>query len=205
MTRRRGQKFVPTKSQIQDILKQYSSGIGSTKIAEKYQVCISVIRRILKENGIVMKRIFDADKPEIQNKIFEMYLDGFTHEEIRKECKVRHIGKILKQKYPGYENKKKKFLRKDIVDSFGYIKIRLDKDDPYFEMTRGNGYIFKHRYIMAQHLKRLLTTDEQVHHIDGDRSNNDISNLQLRTTYHGPGQKFQCCNCGSHNIKPVEI
>lgn len=34
-----------------------------------------------------------------------------------------------------------------------------------------------HRYIMEQVLGRTLSRDEVVHHIDGDRTNNDLSNL----------------------------
>lgn len=35
------------------------------------------------------------------------------------------------------------------------------------------------RYIMAKELGRELTEDEEVHHIDGDPLNNDVSNLQV--------------------------
>jgi DNA invertase Pin-like site-specific DNA recombinase len=37
----------------------------------------------------------------------------------------------------------------------------------------------EHRYIMEQYLGRELTRDEVVHHKDGDKSNNDIENLEL--------------------------
>lgn len=42
-----------------------------------------------------------------------------------------------------------------------------------------NGYIREHRYVMEQHLGRYLTPKEVVHHKDGDRQNNLISNLEL--------------------------
>ncbi len=47
-----------------------------------------------------------------------------------------------------------------------------------------NGYIVKsrtlqHREIMEQHIGRKLDKNECVHHIDGNRSNNNIENLQL--------------------------
>lgn len=35
------------------------------------------------------------------------------------------------------------------------------------------------RMIMEEHIGRSLDTDEQIHHIDGDVTNNDISNLQI--------------------------
>lgn len=41
------------------------------------------------------------------------------------------------------------------------------------------GYIFEHRYVMEQFLGRSLEKDEDVHHIDFNKLNNDISNLML--------------------------
>lgn len=37
----------------------------------------------------------------------------------------------------------------------------------------------EHRHVMELHLGRKLTKEEVVHHIDGNRKNNDISNLML--------------------------
>ena len=39
----------------------------------------------------------------------------------------------------------------------------------------------EHRKIMEEYLGRKLTRYEVVHHIDGDKSNNDINNLALMT------------------------
>lgn len=201
-------RFIPTDEQLVDILDSYKNGIGTTKISEKFNVATSVITRILKENNIIIKRVFTSDKEEVHQKVLQMYLDGFTQEEIMKECHIRRdsVNKILTKLYQGYEDKKRKFLRKDeIIDGNGYRKIKLDKDDTYYSMSRLNGYVFKHRYVMAKHLGRILEKKEHVHHIDGDRANNDISNLQLRTTYHGPGQTYKCNCCGSSDISPIEI
>lgn len=38
-----------------------------------------------------------------------------------------------------------------------------------------------HRKIVEQHIGRKLTTDEIVHHIDGNKTNNTIENLQVMT------------------------
>lgn len=63
--------------------------------------------------------------------------------------------------------------------SQGYRHIKILKDDPYYAMSSKRGYIQEHRYVMAQHLGRNLNSNEIVHHRDGNRLNNDISNLEL--------------------------
>ncbi len=46
----------------------------------------------------------------------------------------------------------------------------------------GKGKVKKeHRLFMEQYLGRPLRPDEVVHHIDGNRSNNTLANLQLLT------------------------
>jgi YHS domain-containing protein len=39
--------------------------------------------------------------------------------------------------------------------------------------------VSEHRHVMEQHLGRKLRTGEIVHHRDGDKSNNDIANLEV--------------------------
>lgn len=41
--------------------------------------------------------------------------------------------------------------------------------------------VSEHRWIMEQYLGRKLKPSELIHHKDGDRSNNEISNLELTT------------------------
>jgi len=37
----------------------------------------------------------------------------------------------------------------------------------------------KHRWLMEKHLGRSLLIDEDVHHKDGNKLNNDMSNLEV--------------------------
>lgn len=44
-----------------------------------------------------------------------------------------------------------------------------------------NGYVLYHRAVMENSIGRMLTDNEEVHHIDRNPHNNNISNLQLVT------------------------
>jgi hypothetical protein len=96
------------------------------------------------------------------------------------------------------------------VTKRGYVEVWIDKTDPFFVMARsittsGDGYVFEHRLVMAKYLKRPLLSSEEVHHINGHRSQNDIGNLQLRVKPHGTGVVYECADCGSMNICPKPL
>jgi hypothetical protein len=67
------------------------------------------------------------------------------------------------------------------INNEGYVLVYIDDDSPYFVMREQQNYIREHRYVMAKHLGRLLNDDEVVHHINGDKTDNRIENLQIMT------------------------
>jgi hypothetical protein len=83
----------------------------------------------------------------------------------------------------GYESKIKNKLDprvgSTIIDKDGYPQIYIGKNYPY--RKGGYSHIREHQYIMEIHLGRRLKKGEIVHHIDGNKRNNNLDNLYLTT------------------------
>jgi hypothetical protein len=111
----------------------------------------------------------------------------------------------------------------DVTDQ----RIRFGSEHPNYRSGKtrdGNGYVIlsskewgtnqgrrEHRVVMEQHLGRPLTSDEVVHHINGDKSDNRIENLSIQSRAshmreHGKGRELTCLVCGEPRwYQPAQI
>lgn len=66
----------------------------------------------------------------------------------------------------------------------GYVLLRVG--------ARGNtSWVYEHRAIMEKHLGRPMLDHETVHHLNGDRQDNRLENLELWSTKQPYGQRVE--------------
>jgi hypothetical protein len=73
--------------------------------------------------------------------------------------------------------------------SHGYWKVQVPEHKRH--LTGGASSVGEHRLVMARHLGRPLAPGEAIHHLNGDRRDNRIVNLELWTRAQPSGQRVE--------------
>ena len=68
-----------------------------------------------------------------------------------------------------------------IVNRYGYAMIYVPLAERDRHTPKKDGYELFHRYVMENEIARKLGTNEAVHHLNGDKLDNRIDNLELMT------------------------
>lgn len=71
------------------------------------------------------------------------------------------------------------------VTNEGYIEIKIPSD----HSSLSRDWMKEHRYVMEIFLGRKLLPEENVHHINGDKTDNRLENLELWITKQPKGQR----------------
>ncbi len=189
-------KFNLTEQELRGLYDKLGTALS---VAKEIGVCKKTVLKNLKRYGIKRtgkKQLSDNDKQMITR----MATDGYTASEISKVIGfsnvtinryARKIGITIANNYH------KGFV---ITDS-GYKKLLR----PNHTRADGKGYVGEHTLIMESYINRLLKNNEVVHHIDGDKLNNDISNLKLMTEQEHRSLHAKNGDCGFVKVHSKKI
>lgn len=153
-----------------------------------------------------------ATTDHLLDKIVEQHALGLSQVQIARVCGVSQsvVSRICRKN--GINPNK--YEAPSGVDSPGWKGGRTITDQGYVlvnpsgrfpTMQNRMGYIPEHRFVMAQYMERPLYDWETVHHIDGNKQNNELENLQLRIGKHGKYEAYVCMDCGSSRVEPTKL
>lgn len=204
---------------LHSIRADYESGMRSGDVAKKYRIDKKSVTEIVRRlGGSVRAKSEDTGRnkrPLSDDEIAQIKAmrDGGMSQQAIGSALSRSqafVGRALDKL--GYPRAEVRSMEKHgswkgglVGNGEGYLLQMVSKDDPMSAMRNSMGYVLQHRLVMARYLGRPLYKHESVHHINGDRSDNRIDNLQLRINSHGAGIALECACCGSSNLVPVRL
>ena len=158
-----------------EVLAEAYARLGSAeKVGKEFGVSKKLILNHMKELGIKRAPSNKAKGIKHARKIERLSSQGFSGVQIARELGTSPETVYQIAKREGIE----------IIDNFhkghittwsGYRMIRK----PEHPFSDSKGYVREHRLVMEDYLGRYLEEDECIHHIDGNKSNNSIENLEL--------------------------
>ena len=190
----------------------------SSAISEKHKINRKTVTLVVRRNGgMVRDQRSSSGRPLIspdsyKDKVKALRESGLSQQAIASEIGMSQtvVSRTLRaMDMPTsreMSGEKSGNWRGGVVNaSEGYLAVLVSGDDPMACMRSKQGYVLQHRLVMARSIGRPLTEHETVHHINGNRKDNRLENLQLRQGRHGRGIKMACACCGSTNIVGVQL
>jgi len=111
--------------------------------------------------------------------MYELYQQGKSTRDVGEVFNCCHAVVLKMFKRRGWQRRPRPRTRQDVVMSSGYAHVFVGEG--HHLAGRGCRYARLHRVVAEQILGRRLTANERVHHVDGNRTNNDPTNLLVVT------------------------
>lgn len=193
-----------------EIADLYASGVKTPALVSRFGGSTSSIIQAIERQGGQMEPL--PGKPtKITDEqcvdLCEKYQAGMPQVALAKLFHVdaRTVKRILQLNNIFIRSEKKTRIKGRWIDRWGYVRVRVSAHDQMSCMADQKNGVAEHRLMIARMLGRPLFDYETVHHINGDRQDNRIENLQLRTGRHGKHVALRCRACGSVDIEYTRI
>lgn len=200
------------------IVARYVNGERAGELAKEFGCERSAISKMAKRHGHaeyaskIKGGVRGINTEHLNPEIIRLHGEGLSQSKIGEMVGVSQnvVSRVLRQK--GLRPNNPSNVKSGAASNFwkggrtitteGYIKVLSDY---YPTMRNKQGYIPEHRLVMAQYMERPLYSWETVHHIDGNKQNNELDNLQLRIGKHGKHEAYKCMDCGSSRVEPTKL
>ncbi|MDC7724274.1 helix-turn-helix domain-containing protein [Priestia megaterium] len=159
----------PNKEKLEE---EYSQATMQ-ELAQMYTVSRATIKSWLQNAGIPIRQgIHNKKRPSKQELEKYFLIQKLSYKEIGEVYKVKP--RTVASWIGFYFSKEEKEVRYTHKSS-GYVMIYK----PRHSNANKKGFVLEHRYVVSKYINRKISSFEEVHHIDMDKSNNNINNLIL--------------------------
>lgn len=181
-------KIIFDKDGIEKIRKYLESGHTKRETCNRFTIKLNTLNKVIRKNNIKQQI---PEKPHINEvskeqeklictlfRVTYMSLLDIQHEVGVEQSAVMSV---LKENFSQYEIDRRVNTYKgtDVVDGKGYVIIPKPK---WYVGRKNSKYVYLHSVVLCESLGITeIPKGFCVHHIDGDKTNNDISNLCLLT------------------------